>query len=258
LSTPGGRALNDPWIQRPLPRPAARLRLLLIPHAGGGASAFRGWADALPPEVEVCPVQLPGRENRMREPAFDRLAPLVEALAGALERWRDLPYAVLGHSNGALIGFELARHARRTGVPGPVHLFASGRRAPDLPARTRDVHQLPQAELVAELAELGGMPREVLEHPELMALIVPLLRADMALTETYEHRDEPPLEAPITALAGTDDAKVPLEDAEAWGRHTSGGFRLHAFPGDHFYLYARREPVIAALLPQLRPLLAPL
>lgn len=257
MSTLGGPPANDPWIQRPQPRPAARLRLLLLPHAGGGASAFRGWAGALPPEVEVCPVQLPGRENRLGERAFDRLQPLVESLAGALERWRDLPYAVLGHSNGALIGFELARHARRTGAPGPVHLFASGRRAPHLPSRTRDVHQLPQAELVAELAELGGMPREVLEHPELMALLVPLLRADMALTETYEHRDEPPLAAPITALGGTEDAKVPLSDVEAWGRHTCGGFRLHAFPGDHFYLYSRREPVIAALLPLLRPLLSP-
>jgi len=139
-----------------------------------------------------------------------------------------------------------------------VHLFASGRRAPHLPSRTRDVRALPRDEMVAELAELGGMPRELLEHPELMDLLIPLLRADMSLTETYEHADEPPLEAPITALTGTEDLKVPLSDAEGWGRHTSGGFRLHAFPGDHFYLYSRREPVIAALLPHLRPLLAPL
>ena len=239
-------------MQRPVPRPGARLRLLLIPHAGGGASAFRGWAEALPPEVEGCTVQLPGRENRMGEPAFDRLPALVEALAGALERWRDLPYAVLGHSNGALIGFELARHARRTGTPGPVHLFASGRRAPHLPSRLRDVHQLPQDELVAELAELGGMPREVLEHPELLALLVPLLRADMALTETYDHRDEPPLDTPITAMTGTEDPKVSLDEAEAWGRHTSGGFRLHTFPGDHFYLFSGRDRVIATLSADLR------
>jgi surfactin synthase thioesterase subunit len=245
-------------VQRPQPRPGARLRLLLIPHAGAGASAFRGWAEALPPEVEACPVQLPGRENRMREPAFDRLPPLVEALAGALERWGDLPYAVLGHSNGALIGFELARHARRTGAPGPVHLFASGRRAPHLPARQRDVHRLPQPELVAELASLGGMPREILEHPELLDLLVPLLRADMALTESYEHRDEPPLGVPITALTGTGDVKVTLAEAEAWGRHTAGGFRLHAFPGDHFFLFSGRERVLASLSADLYTLLSTL
>jgi medium-chain acyl-[acyl-carrier-protein] hydrolase len=245
-------------VQRPLPRPGARLRLLLIPHAGGGASAFRGWAEALPPEVEVCPVQLPGRENRMREPAFDRLTPLVEALAAALERWRDLPYAVLGHSNGALIGFALARHARRTGTPGPVHLFASGRRAPHLPSRGRDVHQLPQPELIAELTALGGMPREVLDHPELLELLVPLLRADMALNETYEHRDEPPLEVPITALTGTSDVKVTLAEAEAWERHTSAGFRLHVFPGDHFFLFSGRERVLASLSADLHTLLASL
>ncbi|MFL5384336.1 MAG: thioesterase II family protein [Longimicrobiaceae bacterium] len=243
---------KDPWIQRPQPRPGARLRLLMIPHAGGGASSFRGWADALPPGIEGCPVQLPGRENRMGEPPFERLQPLVEALAAALERWRDLPYAVLGHSNGALIGFELARHARRTGAPVPVHLFASGRRAPHLPSRTRDVHRLPQDELVAELAELGGMPPQILEHPELMALLVPLLRADMALTETYVHADEPPLDLPITALTGTEDAKVSIGDAGAWGDHTSAGFRLYEFPGDHFYLYSARQQVIATILSALQ------
>jgi len=252
MTAPGQPPAKDPWVHRPVPRPGARLRLLMIPHAGGGASAFRGWAEALPAEVEGCMVQLPGRENRMGERAFDRLQPLVEALAGALERWRDLPYAVLGHSNGALIGFELARHARRTGAPGPVHLFASGRRAPHLPARTRDVRGLPQEELVAELAELGGMPREILEHTELLALLVPLLRADMSLTETYEHRDEPPLETPITALTGTEDAKVSLAEVEAWGRHTSGAFHIHTFPGDHFYLFANRDRVITTISPDLR------
>ena len=123
---------------------------------------------------------------------------------------------------------------------------------PHLPSRQRDVHRLPQPELVAELASLGGMPREILEHPELLALLVPLLRADMALTETYEHLDEPPLEIPITALTGTEDAKVSLADAEAWARHTSGAFRLHVFPGDHFYLFGSRDRVIATLAADLR------
>lgn len=241
-------------MRRPLPRPNARVRLLLIHHAGGGASAFRDWAEAFPPEVEVCPVQLPGRENRMREAAFERLPPLVEALAEALERWRDLPYAVFGHSNGAMVGFELARLARRTGAPGPVHLFASGRRAPHLPARQPAIHDLPHDEFVAQLTALGGMPRELLEHRELLELIVPLLRADLALAEGYEFHDEPPLSIPITALTGTADTKLTVADAEAWARHTSGPFRAHAFPGDHFFLFAERARVARVVADELRTL----
>jgi surfactin synthase thioesterase subunit len=247
---------NAPWIQRPRPRPEARLRLLLVPHAGGGASAFRGWADALPAAVEVCPVQLPGRENRTREPAFDRMQPVVEGLAGALERWRDLPYAVFGHSTGALVGFELARHARRTGAPGPVHLFASGRRAPHLPSRQPDVHRLSDAEMLAELRVLGGIPRAVLEHPELLELLLPLLRADMALTETYADSGEPPIPIPITVYTATGDVKVTAEDANAWRRHTAADFHLRSFPGDHFFPFGERERVHAALAADLAGIVA--
>lgn len=213
---------------------------------------FRGWADALPPDVEVCPVQLPGREDRIREPAIDRMEPLVLALAGALERWRDLPYAVFGHSNGSVVGFELARHARRTGTPGPVHLFASGRRAPDQPSRLPDVRQLPDKEMIAELSRLGGMPKLVIEHPELMELILPLLRADMALIETYEYREEPPLSIPITGYTGDQDPRVTVDEARGWERHTSGGFQLRVFPGDHFYLLGGDGQVLSTLSADLR------
>jgi len=247
---------KDPWIQRPRPRPEARLRLLLLPHAGGGASMYRGWADALPLDVEVCPVQLPGRENRMMEKAFDRMDPLVDTLAGVLERWRDLPYAVFGHSNGAAVGFELARRARRTDTPGPVHLFASGRRAPDIPSRLPDVSGLPDERMIEELARLGGIPAEVTQHPELMKLLLPLLRADMGLIESYEFRDEPPLSIPITAYTGLADPRVTVEEAEAWARHTAAEFRIRAFPGDHFYLASGRDAVLAALSRDLRDIVA--
>jgi medium-chain acyl-[acyl-carrier-protein] hydrolase len=244
---------KDLWIQRPRPRPGARLRLLLLAHAGGGASAYRGWADAFPEEVEVCPVQLPGRENRLRERPHDRVEPLVSELARALEPWRDLPYALFGHSTGALIGFELARHAARTGAPGPVHLFASGRRAPDVPSRQGDLHALPDAELIAELRELGGMPQALLDHPELMQLLLPVLRADLALTETYTPVPGATIAAPVTAYTGAADGKVAEEDARAWGRHTTAAFALRTFPGDHFYLFAERDRVIQSLTADLRP-----
>jgi medium-chain acyl-[acyl-carrier-protein] hydrolase len=206
--------------------------------------------------VEVCPVQLPGRENRTAERGFTSMPPLVEALAAALERWRDLPYAVFGHSNGAVLGFELARLARRRGTPGPVHLFASGRRAPDVAARQPEIHQLPDAEFLRQLAELGGMPRAILEHPELLELILPLLRGDLALAETYEFTPGPPLAIPISAYAGAVDAEVPVWQVEAWKEQTTGPFRLQTFPGGHFFLHDDRDRLLQELGRELRPHLA--
>jgi len=251
-------ATKDLWIQRPRPRPGARLRLLLLAHAGAGASAYRGWADDFPERVEVCPVQLPGRENRLREQPHERIGPLVDDLARALDPWRDLPWAVFGHSTGALIGFELARHAERTGAPGPVHLFASGRRAPDLPSRQRDLHDRPDGELIAGLRELGGMPQALLDHPELMQLLLPVMRADLALTETYVATPGATIAAPITAYTGAADGKVAEEDARGWERHTTGAFAMRIFPGDHFYLFPGRDLVIESLKRELEPLIAAL
>lgn len=245
----------DRWITRPRPSSRARLRLLCLPHAGGGASSFRGWADALPPEVEVCPVQLPGRENRVAEPPFDRLPPLVEALADAVGPLLSLPFALFGHSNGALIGFELARTLRARGRPGPVHLFASGRRAPDLPSDRPPTHHLPDAEFLADLQELGGIPAQILEHPELLAVLLPTLRADVAIYESYAFREEPPLACPITAYGGLTDPKVSRETLEAWGRHTAGPFVTRLFPGGHFYLQEERTAVLRTLAADLQGVL---
>lgn len=254
MSTPA----PDRWIQRPRPAPGARLRLFCIPHAGGGASAYRGWADALPPEVEVCPVQLPGRENRMAEPAIDRLEPLVEALAEAVGRWSDLPFAVFGHSNGALIAFELARHLRAREARQMAHLFASGRRAPHLPQRTPFLHALPDDAFVREVRALGGTPEEVLAHPELLRLLIPLLRADIALNETYAFRDEPPLDLPLTAYGGIADEKAHRDELEGWARHTARAFVLRLFPGDHFFLHGpARDAVLRALAQDLLRLIPP-
>ncbi len=232
---------TDKWIARPRPNPRARLRLFCIAHAGGGASAFRSWAEALPPEVEVCPVQLPGRENRLGEKPFDRLDPLVAALADAVRPWLDLPWALFGHSNGALIGFELARLLRARALSGSRHLFASGRRAPDVPPQSRLIGHLPDDEFLADLGELGGMPRELLENREIMQMLLPLLRADVALHETYEFREEAPLDCPITAYGGVADLKVSRENVEAWGRHTGGPFVIRMFPGGHFFHQSERD-----------------
>jgi medium-chain acyl-[acyl-carrier-protein] hydrolase len=239
---------RDPWIVRPRPLPDAKLRLFLLPHAGAGASFFRGWADAFSPQlgVEVCAVQLPGRETRMREPPFDRWEPLVAALSEALVPHLDLPYAVFGHSTGAMVGFELARTYRRSGRPLPVHLFPSGRPAPHLP-RMLFTYDLPDEGFIDSVRELGGIPEEVLAHRELMGLVLPILRADMAVNELYEYREEPPLDVPITVYGGLADPRAEVEHLEAWAQHTTAAFRTHIFPGDHFYLTTGRHQVLDTL-----------
>lgn len=239
------------WITRPRPRPGAPLRLFCLPHAGGGASAFRAWADVLPAEVEVCPVQLPGREARMAEPAIDRMEPLVEALSDALRPFDEEPFALFGHSNGALVAFELARRLRREGRYGPVHLFASGRRAPDVPSPRPPVAHLPDDEFLADLREMGGTPAEVLAHPELMRILLPLLRADVRVNETYVFTEEEPLACPVTAYGGLLDPKASREDVEAWRRHTAGAFTVRFFPGDHFFVFTQRDLVLRTLATDL-------
>jgi medium-chain acyl-[acyl-carrier-protein] hydrolase len=235
------------WLAYREVNPRARLRLFCFPYAGGGASAYRGWAASLPADVEVCPVQLPGRESRLREPAFERPEALVAALADALAAHFDLPFAFFGHSMGAMLSFELARELRRRASALPLHLFVSGRRAPQVPAREEDIHDLPEPEFLAKLRELNGTPEEVLQHSELMRLLIPVLRADFAVNETYVFRPEEPLNLGISAFGGLGDLEVSREDIVGWSEHARGPFRLRMLPGDHFFLHCARDLVTASV-----------
>ncbi len=177
----------------------ARARLFCLAHAGGGASFFRPWAAALPSHIELCAVQLPGREQRFAEPCFEALEPLLDALIPALTPLFDWPFALFGHSLGALVAFELARRLEAAGTP-PLGLAASAFRAPHLPAERR-LSELPDTEFVAEIAGLGGMPGELLDHPELLETILPALRADFAIAERYRFAPGPKLAVPVAAMA---------------------------------------------------------
>jgi medium-chain acyl-[acyl-carrier-protein] hydrolase len=236
---------THPWVVRTKPRP--RLRLFCLPYAGGGAALFRLWADNLPAEVEVCPIFLPGRERRMREAPFKRLQPLVETLAHELQPFMDVPFAFFGHSMGALISFELIRHLRRNQLPGPVHLFASSFRAPQLPDRNPPLHQLSDAEIIDMLTRIGGTPQSILQHAELMKMLIPIMRADFELCETYVYTPEPPLDCPITAFGGEQDMLVSRQELEAWRTQTRGAFNVRMFQGDHFFLQNQQDALLQAL-----------
>ena len=242
-------AAFDSWIACRQPRPQAHLRLFCFPYAGGGASIFRTWSDGLPAEVEVCPIQLPGRGTRLMEPLFTQLSPLIRALAQALLPLLDKPFAFFGHSLGAVVSFELARQLRRQYGVQPVRLFVSASRAPQLPHRGLPVHTLPEGDFLAELRRLNGTPTEVLEHEELMQIALPVLRADFAVYETYRYPTEPPLNYPISAFGGLRDRTVSQSDLEAWREQTSVSFSRQMFPGDHFFLITT-QPLLLRVLSQ--------
>jgi len=246
ISTP---ASFDSWIACRKPSPRARLRLFCFPYAGGGALIFRTWQDSLPAEVEVCPVQLPGRGTRLMEPPFTRLSPLIQALAQALFPLLDKPFAFFGHSLGALVSFELARQLRRQYDVHPVRLFVSAGYAPQLPHLRSPLHTLPEGDFLTELRRLNGIPRAVLEHEELMQMALPILRADFAVYETSAYSTELPLNCPISTFGGLRDRTVSQSDLDAWREQTSGSFSLQMFPGDHFFLNTT-QPLLLRVLSQ--------
>ena len=245
MSEAAASAALDSWISWRKPRPETRLRLFCFPHAGAGALIYRSWQDSLPADIEVCPIQLPGRGTRLMERPFTQLTPLVEALAQALAPLLDMPFAFFGHSLGALVSFELARRIRRQYGRHPVRLLVSAARAPQIPQRESPIHALPEKEFLAELRRLNGTPSELLDHDELMEIMLPLLQADFAVYETYSYSNEPPLNCPISAFGGLQDQRVNDRDLQAWRAQTDGAFSLRMLPGDHFFL---REPLLLRVL----------
>ena len=243
---------NGAWVFR-LRRPAPpKLRLFCFPYAGGSAAVYRAWTSALPPQVEMCAVRLPGREARLAEPPFTRAEVLVPAVAEGLAPLLDLPYALLGHSMGAVAAFELARHLRCRGGRLPVRLFLSGARAPERPNPDPPLGHLSDQEFLTEVRRrYDAIPGAVLENPELVQLLLPSLRADFAVFESYVYQDLPPLDFPISAFGGLDDPRVSGEDVAAWGRHTASAFSVRMFPGDHFFIHSAEAAVQRAVLEDL-------
>lgn len=247
----------DRWVFRPEPRPGAALRLLCVPYAGGGAVAFHGWAELLPAAVELCVLRLPGREARVREPLRTDLAALVAEAADALEADPAGPYALFGHSLGALVAFELARELRRRGRP-PVHLAVSGKYAPQVPLRHPPVYGLPDAEFLDALdRRFAAIPPLIRDDPVARNFYLPILRADATMLETYAYRPEPPLGCPLSAHGGRSDPEVSPADLAGWAKQTAAGFRLATYPGGHFYLQPERAALVAAVAADLTGLLVP-
>jgi surfactin synthase thioesterase subunit len=238
--TPSTITASDAWIRRWAPASSQPdVRLLCFPFAGGSASLFRDWRLPEHLAAEVWAVQLPGRENRIDEEPFHRMEPLVEALAANLAGRLDRPYAFFGHSMGAIVAFELTRTLRRQGSPLPAHLFLSAHRAPHLPPRHPPISGLPEDEFLARLPAATGGSAAWTAEPELVALLAPMMRADIELCDRYEYREEAPLDVPITCFAAEDDDVMSVPSVAEWAGHTSAPFRLSLHDGDHMFVRDR-------------------
>jgi surfactin synthase thioesterase subunit len=234
---------SDAWIRRFHPAPDSRVRLFCFPHAGGSANFYLPASRLLAPAVEVLAIQYPGRQDRRSEAPIDNIPDLADHVFHAVRTVTDRPFALWGHSMGAVLAFEVALRLQRHGLPAPVRLFASGRRAPSC-HRAEHLHEGGDEAIVAELKSLGATASTLLSDPELRAMILPAVRADYRAIETYRYRPGPPLGCPVTVLVGDSDQHVTLDEARAWADRTIAETDLHVFPGGHFFLVDQVAQVV--------------
>ena len=212
----------------------AGLRLFCLPHAGSGAAAFYRWKRELA-GIDVCPVLLPGRELRLREPSLEDATELVDSLVEATAQHLDRPFAIFGHSMGALLAYEWALRIQDAGLRQPMCLFVSGREAAHLPFGHRNLNSLKDERFIEELQRRYGGSSAVFEDAELRGVFLPILRSDLRLVEGYRPSAEALLACPIVAFAGREDRSVADAGLEAWSELTQGDFEQRRFDGDHFY-----------------------
>ncbi len=223
------------WLLRWNQNSSNRVRLFCFPFAGSGAFVFRPWIALLPPEMEICAIQPPGRENRISEQPYTSMSELVPVLLRLIEPLSDLPFVFFGHSMGARVAFEVFRELRRRGKPLPFHLFLSASCAPQLGFK-EIIHLQTDDEIFEKMVQYGGTPREILEDKDMLAMMIPLLRADFTLLETCDYSPEPPLACPMTIFCATEDTLNTREEVTSWQEQAAGECTIHTIQGGHLFL----------------------
>lgn len=243
-------------VVRPSPVDNPEVRLILLHHAGGSHTVFRRWVRDLPERYEACLIETPGRGRLAGLPAKRRMADLLDHLLDELGPWLDRPFAVFGHSMGALVGYELVLAMRERGMPLPVWLGVSGHPCP-APQEYAGAYRLPTEKFRELLGGLGGVPREILGNDEIWAVFEPLLRVDLELIQTWRPDPDPaPLPVPITAFAGLSDAVAGPAEMAGWERRTRRFLGVRSFDGGHFYLRQQKRPLVGSIVADVRAVLA--
>lgn len=232
--------LSPRWLSANRP-PQGECTLICVPYAGGAATVFDSWQPRTT-VLDIVAVQLPGRANRIAETPLTDLFDVVDQLERELSTLRQ-EYALFGHSMGGLVVFELARRIRDRGLRPPREIFVSGYPAPDGPMLS-PVYDLPRAELVRWMVDSGGLDASLAGDDELLDLVLPMLRADLGLVDTYRYRPAPPLPWPITVLVAADDPFCPPADVTGWHAHTTAGCQVTVLPGNHFFLHDQADRMV--------------
>jgi surfactin synthase thioesterase subunit len=235
----------DLWCRRYRPTRNATARLVCLPHAGGSAPFFLPVAAALSPGIDVVAIQYPGRQDRRGEPPLADMDTLAESIRDVLLAQSDLPVTIFGHSLGAILGFEVARRLEAGGYD-PVRLFASGRRSPST-FRGETIHLRDDAGLLAEVRSLDGTASVLLSDEDLMRAVLPALRADYRIAETYRCAPTDTVRCPLSVLTGDSDPKTTLDEANDWAQHTTATCDVHTFHGGHFFLTQHIDAICGLL-----------
>lgn len=239
------------WFTVPRPRANPKMTLFCFPYAGGSSTdpVFRQWAHAMPDDVEVAVLEMPGRSRRMAEPFERSLLGLVGRLVPVMAHYADRPFAFFGHSLGAIVAYELARALEIAGKPVPRLLVVSAKQAPHLPYRHR-LYDLPRDEFISALRKLNGTRDEILQNEELLEIVISVLRNDLEMAFKYRFLGPPLRTVPIIACAGRDDPHVELESIDAWREHAEQ-FEFSVYPGGHFYIQNESSEAIRARMVEL-------
>lgn len=246
------------WIASRARAANPRLRLYCFPYAGRGASMYSTWSSIFGRDVEVCPVQLPGREDRLWEPAALRMDALVDAFLGGVGPELDVPFAFFGHSLGGLVAFAAALKLQASGRPGPERLFVSASQPPDSSIKPKRLYKLSDEKLIAELRRWNGTPEPVLRDPELLKIVLPIMRADLELLDHYDVPDGAVVGCPILAFGGKKDHELPFKVMAKWRERTREPFNLQIFDGDHFFIATHPRPMQEVVHAELQRVLATL
>jgi medium-chain acyl-[acyl-carrier-protein] hydrolase len=235
----------------PRPNPKAQLRLFCFHHAGGSTTLFHQWRDRLPQQVELWVARLPGRGDRAAEAPLKRMGAVVHEISEAFVPFLKEPFAFFGHSMGASIAFETARLVRRRHGVQPTRLLVSSCQAPHRLHFALPTYDLPDAQFIEKLRGLNGTPQPLFDDPRLLLRMLPMIRADVELLQTYEYLADAPLDCPITVFGGLRDEVVKLAGLMAWRKQTTAEAILHLLPGDHFFLNSFQQLFLELLSEEL-------